>query len=167
MTYLMRALTKDDEPIVWEMLMYAAHEPSLDAVKAQPCLTPYAQDWGRPGDMGFVAFIDAAPNAMSIGAAWLRLWSGENRGFVYLDAAIPELAMAVLPDYRGQGVGTQLLSQVLETAQASFSAVCLSVRAENPVVRLYQRAGFVKIEGSAIANRTGGISFNMVKQFSH
>jgi GNAT superfamily N-acetyltransferase len=81
------------------------------------------------------------------------------------DDVTPELAMAVLPDYRGQGVGTQLLNQILETARGLFPAVCLSVRAENPVANLYQRAGFTKVEGSDVVNRTGGISYTMVKKF--
>jgi GNAT superfamily N-acetyltransferase len=99
---------------------------------------------------------------VAIGAAWLRLWSGDDRGFGYLDDAIPELAIAVLPAYRGQGAGTTLLSHVLNTARGLFPAVCLSVRADNPVVHLYRRIGFVKVEGSEVTNRTGGTSFTMV-----
>ena len=55
MNYTFRALTQADEPVIWQMLMHAAHELSLEAVKSQPILARYAVDWGRPGDDGFVA----------------------------------------------------------------------------------------------------------------
>ncbi len=162
MDYAVRALTVEDEPILWTMLMYAAQEPSLESVQKQPYLSCYVGGWGRVGDVGFGAFINEVP----VGAVWLRLWSDSDRGFGYTDPAIPELAMAVLPEYRGEGVGTKLLTQILETAQDRFPAVCLNVRANNPVVGLYQRAGFIKVEGSDVVNRTGGISFNMICKFT-
>lgn len=155
-----RALTIEDESIVWQMLRYASHEPSVDSVQKQPSLARYASDWGRVGDVGCVAIRSTA----SIGAVWLRLWTQEAKGFGYVSDKIPELAMAVLPDYRGQGIGTQLLMQILEVAKNHFSAVSLNVRADNRVVRLYERAGFIKVLGSEIINRTGRVSFNMVRE---
>jgi hypothetical protein len=35
------------------------------------------------------------------------------------------------------------------------------VRSENPARRLYERLGFRDIPGSAVTNRTGGISIGM------
>jgi ribosomal protein S18 acetylase RimI-like enzyme len=157
-----RPLTLQDQPIVWTMLMHAAHETAIEFVQKQPDLSRYAENWGRIGDMGFVAHIDETP----IGAAWLRLWSDDNRGYGYLSNTIPELAIAVLPTHRGQGVGTQLLIQILETAHTLFPAISLSVRADNPVVTLYQRSGFIKVEETEVINRTGGVSFSMIKRFA-
>ncbi|XGV96380.1 MAG: N-acetyltransferase family protein [Leptolyngbya sp. BL-A-14] len=159
--YTIRALTIEDEAIVWKMLQYAAHEPSLESVQSQPYLARYALGWGRHGDSGCVATRDA----MAIGAAWLRLWSEDDKGFGYISDEIPELAMAVVPDYRGQGIGTQLLMQVLDEANDRFPAVSLNVRADNGVIRLYERAGFIKVSGSEMSNRTGGVSFNMIRKF--
>jgi len=160
MNYTVRALTIKDESIVWEMLRYASHEPSLESVQKQPFLACYASNWGRIGDVGCVAEKNIAP----IGAAWLRLWSEEKKGFGYVSEMIPELAMGVSPTYRGQGIGTHLLMQVLEMAKGHFPAVSLNVRADNTVVRLYERAGFIKVPGSEMINRAGGVSFNMVHQ---
>lgn len=81
------------------------------------------------------------------------------------DNVTPELAVAVVPECRGRGIGTKLLVQLVETAEDLFSAVCLSVRADNPAVRLYQRIGFVRVEGSEVINREGGVSFSMVSRF--
>jgi ribosomal protein S18 acetylase RimI-like enzyme len=158
MDYTVRPLAVEDESIVWEMLRYASHEPSLDSVQKQPYLARYASGWGRVGDLGCVATKDIA----SIGAAWLRLWIQEDKGFGYVSDEIPELAIAVLPNFRGQGIGTRLLMQVLEMAKGRFPAVSLSVRADNSAVRLYERAGFTKVAGSEVINRTGEVSFNMM-----
>ncbi len=161
MNYTIRALTTEDEAIVWKMLQYAAHEPSLESVQGQPYLARYASGWGRAGDSGYVAIRDAA----AIGAAWLRLWSEDDKGFGYVSDHIPELAMAVVPECRGHGIGTQLLMQVLDHANDRFPAVSLNVRADTGVVRLYERAGFIRVPGSEMSNRTGGVSFNMVHKF--
>jgi GNAT superfamily N-acetyltransferase len=162
MDFVMRSLMVEDESIVWEMLRYAAHESSIESVRQQPYLARYALDWGRIGDFGYVASIDSSP----IGAAWLRLWLGEDRGFGYIKDEIPELAIAVLPDYRGQGIGTKLLIQILGAAKLKYPAVSLSVRSNNPVVRLYERTGFIQIPGSEVVNRAGELSFNMMYEFN-
>ncbi len=161
MEFVIRPLMNEDELIVWEMLRYASHESSIESVRHQPYLARYALNWGRIGDIGYVATSDTSP----IGAAWVRLWLGEDKGFGYVDDGIPELAIAVLPNYRGQGTGTKLLRQILDAAQISYPAVSLSVRANNPVLRLYERQGFIKIPGTEVVNRAGDASFNMVYEF--
>jgi ribosomal protein S18 acetylase RimI-like enzyme len=161
MDFAYRSLTLEDELIVWGMLRYAAHESSVESVQQQPYLARYALDWGRVGDVGYVSFADISP----IGAAWLRLWLGEEKGFGYVRDEIPELAIAVVPDFRGQGVGTKLLEQILNTAKMKYPAVSLSVRSNNPVLRLYERNGFLKIPGSDVVNRLGEVSFNMMCEF--
>jgi hypothetical protein len=97
MDFVIRSLMVEDEsfakrglcPIVWKMLRYAAHESSIESVKQQPYLARYALNWGRIGDLGYVTSIDTIP----IGAAWLRLWLGEDKGFGYVKDEIPELAI--------------------------------------------------------------------------
>ncbi|WP_425216798.1 N-acetyltransferase family protein [Tumidithrix helvetica] len=160
---LFRDLTSRDRDIVWQMLMYAAHEQTLKAIESQALLTRYAENWGRDGDLGMVA-IDLRSDR-ALGAAWLRLWTTTDRGFGFVRNTTPELAMAVLPEHRGKGIGTQLLDLVLAAAKTRYSEVSLSVRAENPVLRLYERAGFIPVVGSEIKNRVGGISLSMVKNF--
>lgn len=156
--YSLRALTATDRRVLWVMLMHAAHESSVAAVKANPDLARYASDWHRAGDMGTVAEVGDLP----VGAAWLRVWSKEDKGYGYLADDIPELAIALLPDYRGQGIGTALLTSVLHEASKCYPAVSLSIRADNPALRLYQRFGFRPVAGTDVINRTGGRSFSMV-----
>lgn len=157
MDYTIRPLSSKDESIVWEMLLYAAQETSLEALQ-HPLLAHYAAGWGRPGDMGYGAWH----GKIAIGATWLRLWSEADQGFGYIRDDIPELSIGVAPDYRGQGIGTRLLTQLLADVKEHFSAVSLSVRSDNPAVHLYSRVGFIPVSGSEVLNRTGSESFNMI-----
>lgn len=159
--YRVRALTATEESILWTMLMYAAHESSVANVRSHPDLLRYVKDWGRAGDLGFMA-IDKKP----LGAAWLRLFPSDNRGFGYLGEDIPELAIAVLPDDRNRGIGTKLLMQIIAVAGEIFPAISLSVRSQSRAISLYERVGFVKVDGSEIVNRTGGGSLNMIYKYS-
>lgn len=145
--------------------MYAAHESSVETVRSNPALDRYVKDWGRSGDLGFVAIDSKSADECYIGAAWLRLFSSDNRGFGYIDEGIPELAIAVSPAYRGKGIGTKLLTQIIEVAGNIYPAISLSVRDHNPAIDLYQRLGFVKIENREFVNRTGGISLNMIYRY--
>lgn len=161
MLYHLHQLNPHDRAIVWEMLMYAAHESSLEAVKQNPELTLYAEDWGRAGDLGVGAFVGAQP----IGAGWVRLWSGERKGYGYVANDIPELALAVAPDYRGQGIGSQILQEIIDRAKLIYPAISLSVREDNPAIRMYERLGFRAINDSDKLNRVGTRSFNMLLEF--
>ncbi len=161
MNYQIRALTNDDESGLWTMLMYAAHESSLEIVRQNADLDLYVKDWGRTGDWGFVAI----EGEECIGAAWLRLFTPEEHGYGYIQTDTPELAFAVSPAYRGKGIGTKLLMQVIESAPSIYPAISLSVRSNNPVLNLYQRVGFVKVAGTEIVNHAEETSFNMIYRF--
>ena len=79
-------------------------------------------------------------------AAW---WSRSADG-LSAPHGIPELAVALLPPYRGRGIGTQLLRAMLDELRGrGFAAVSLSVQRANPAVRLYRRLGFRVVETSA------------------
>jgi len=151
-----------DQPFLWEMLYQSLHVPEGGSpfprdVVNQPELAKYARAWGRGGDIGLVA-VDVGSDE-PIGAAWLRLLTGDERGYGYVDDETPELGMAVLPEYRGRGIGSDLLGHLLKSIRAVYPSVCLSVAADNPAARLYERAGF---------GRAGecGASLTMVKRLS-
>ena len=150
MAITIRPLTLADEPFLWEMLYQALYVPAGQppfprSILDEPDISRYVQSWGRAGDAGYAAQDGEQP----IGAAWLRLLIGDNRGYGYIDDTTPELSIAVLPAYRDQGVGSTLLAHLLEYAGSLYRAVCLSVMAESRAVRLYRSFGFeVVSEGS-------------------
>ncbi|WP_328393747.1 GNAT family N-acetyltransferase [Nocardia sp. NBC_00416] len=135
------------------------HTP--DDIRSVPKLARYVENWGRSGDLGVIGEI----GQRSAGAAWLRRFPPEDAGDTYIDADIPELAIAVDSTARGTGLGTALLTRLLAEAARSCSGVCLNVRTDNPAHRLYRRLGFVDIPGSQLTNWAGTTSVNMVLRF--
>ena len=157
--YQIAPITPADEPFLWEMLYQAIYLPASASPlpKAVVCsdeLARYVRHWGRVHDFGLIARTDEH----AIGAVWLRLLKGEQRGYGYVDGQTPELSMALLPEYRSQGVGTELLKTILQEVQKQYNAVSLSVNDDNPAQRLYERHGF------EIVNRENG-SIVMKKVF--
>jgi ribosomal protein S18 acetylase RimI-like enzyme len=131
------------------MLYYALHVPEgapsfTRGVVDSPPLALYFLGWGRPGDVGFVAINNAYPQ--SIGAAWVRLFTSRDQGYGYIDDETPELTIAVLPGFRGQGIGTYLLKKLIESSGPQFRALSLSVSEDNAAIHLYHRLGFVVVK---------------------
>jgi ribosomal protein S18 acetylase RimI-like enzyme len=117
--------------------------PPAETVLADPRVARYLTDWGRPGDAGVICEEDATP----VGAAWYRLFPADDPGYGFVAADVPELSIAVAPGARGRGIGTQLLDALVDAARAAgHPAVSLSVEPENPARRLYERAGFLRID---------------------
>ncbi len=145
MTYSLRPAAAGDARFLWTMLYeasYAAENgvPDVAALREHAELARYVEGWGDRTDLGVVACDGESGDP--VGAAWLRLLTGEAKGYGYVDDETPELAIAVLPDHRGRGLGRRLLRELLDAAGGRFGAVSLSVRAENPAWRLYERTGF-------------------------
>jgi GNAT superfamily N-acetyltransferase len=143
-----RLATPHDEPLLWEMLYLALFVPPGSPALPREVvhssdLARYVHRWGREHDRGAVALHPTQEEPL--GAAWLRLWAPDDRGYGYWDEATPELSMAVWPSYRGQGVGSRLLAYLLRVAEEHHRAVSLSVSADNPALRLYRRFGFVVV----------------------
>lgn len=57
-------------------------------------------------------------------------------------SAIHLIDIAILPAYRRQGIGAQLLRDLQSTAASVGRPVTLNVLVTNPALRLYQRLGF-------------------------
>jgi ribosomal protein S18 acetylase RimI-like enzyme len=164
MTYSLRRATADDAGFLWVMLYeasYAAENgvPDVSALREHPGLARYVEGWGDRTDLGVVAC--ESDSGDPVGAAWLRLLTGEAKGYAYVDDETPELAIAVAPDHRGRGLGGRLLRELLDAAAGRFGAVSLSVRAENPALRLYERTGFRLAVERETGESTAGESVTM------
>ncbi|MDR2561892.1 MAG: GNAT family N-acetyltransferase, partial [Holophagales bacterium] len=90
------------------------------------------------GDTGAVAEY----GGRAVGMAWARL----VHAYGHLDEETPELAISVLPKYRGMGIGTKLMTKLFDLlAMAGYKRISLSVNRDNPAVRFYQRHGYETI----------------------
>jgi GNAT superfamily N-acetyltransferase len=168
MPYTIRLAAPEDEPFLWQMLFYAANmsedgATSGDLARDHPYLAKCVRGWGRAGDVGTIAAGPAG--GPPIGAAWARLLDGDEKNYPTVAAGIPELAIAVIPELVGQGIGARLLERLFEAAAPIHPAIVLSVREANPARRLYERMGFVVVDTTV--NRVGGKSFVMVKELRY
>ena len=162
MQYSLRSAAPGDIPFLWDMLYYAAHMSedgvtASQAAREDPRLSMWVDGWGRTGDRGVIAFDPITSH--QLGAAWLRLLpEGFSTG--YVDDETPELAIAVLPDYTGQGIGSALLAALVDSVRTEVPAIVLTVRHGNPARRLYERHGFMVID--EVTNRVGKTSSKML-----
>ena len=70
---------------------------------------------------------------------------GESIGRIYVDVrpeSVQLMEITLLPECRGQGMGTALIQQVIAQADALGLPISLFVEPENPAQRLYARLGF-------------------------
>jgi ribosomal protein S18 acetylase RimI-like enzyme len=141
-----RAADGADLPFLWSMLACAVHwrehSPPADVPGG---VTRYLDGWGREGDSALVAI----ERDTRIGAAWYRLFSGDQPGYGFVSDEIPELTLAVSAPFRRRGVGRDLLTALVERArEAGFRSLSLSVESDNPVLALYEQAGFEPVAES-------------------
>lgn len=140
-----RAAGRNDIRFLWEMLYLSLYvppgaEPFDRRILEESFIQKYLKDWGR---RGHIAIIAESKTREPLGAAWLRLFNAAEKGFGYVDDSIPELGIAVLPDYRGQGIGTVLMGELEARAKDfGFRSLSLSVDPQNPALGLYQRFGY-------------------------
>jgi len=142
--------TLDDLSFLKEMLFEAAYwrsdqeRPSLEKGLARADLVYLLEGWGRKGD---TAVIAVSEDDQQVGAAWYRFWWPETHSYGYISPEIPELAIAVRAEFRGRGVGQQLLDALLQKAKSQgIKKVSLSVEIENPALNLYRKHGFQPVE---------------------
>lgn len=141
MNTIIRKIRSEEHDLLREFLYQAIYLPEgvvppPRSVVDLPELQVYIADFGtRPGDHGLVAEVEKKV----IGAAWCRIM--EDYG--HIDNDTPSLAISLLPEYRGLGIGAQLLNALLLLLQENgCRRASLSVQKENSALRLYQRTGF-------------------------
>lgn len=96
----------------------------------------YIKDFGdKVGDLGVVA----EHKNQIIGGAWTRIIPA----YGHIDSNTPELAISLLPEFRGYGICTKLLNRLFKLLKENgFEQTSLSVQKDNPALRLYQRLGY-------------------------
>ena len=157
MTLVVRRGGAQDVRFLRDMLSHAYYWKEREPDAGPGPVQLYVKAWGRPGDNALIALSDG----FRVGAAWYRLFQESLPGYGFVDERTPELAIAVVPNARGKGVGRALLDGLLERARAGgFEAVSLSVDRNNEgAISLYERHGFTRV-------RDDGDSLTMIARLA-
>lgn len=111
-------------------------EPPPRSIINDPRIFVYIKDFGtQTADLGVVA----EQNGQVVGAAWTRIIPA----YGHINAETPELAISILPEFRGYGIGTKLMKKLFKILRANgYARTSLSVQKDNPAMRLYMRLGY-------------------------
>jgi ribosomal protein S18 acetylase RimI-like enzyme len=110
-----------------------------DNIIEHPEISKYIKDFGREGDICFVAQL----NGDLVGAIWTRHFNESNKAYGFVDSDTPELSMAVYEQFRNKGIGTRLLSTMIKAlTDKGYRQVSLSVDIINYAYDLYKKIGF-------------------------
>ena len=74
-------------------------------------------------------------------------------GRLYVDRRAGEIRIidiALLPEYRGQGIGGEIMQSLLNEAVDSNKAVSIHVERNNPALTLYRRLGFRHVSDEGV-----------------
>ncbi|MDE7328725.1 MAG: GNAT family N-acetyltransferase [Clostridia bacterium] len=103
-------------------------------------LQVYVKDFGKQkDDIALLAEVDGK----IVGAVWTRIMDD----YGHIDNDTPSLAISLYKEYRGYGIGTDLMrNMLLQLKQGGYKRVSLSVQKANYAVKMYKKVGFQIIE---------------------
>ena len=143
--YAIREIRKEELGLLKDFLYEAIFipegtEPPDRGIIEKPELRLYIEECGsRKGDHCLAADFDGRV----VGVVWTRIMDD----YGHVDDDTPSLAISLEKEYRGRGIGTQLMVKMLEfLKELGYKQVSLSVQKANCAVRMYQRVGFRAVE---------------------
>ena len=141
MDYIIREILQEEYGLLEHFLYEAIFVPEgmaapPESITKQPELQVYLTDFGeKKDDIGLVAEVDSKV----VGAVWVRIMND----YGHIDNDTPSLAIALYKDYRGLGIGTDLMKEMLRILRfRGYKQASLAVQKENYAIKLYQKVGF-------------------------
>lgn len=141
MDYKIRTISEGEESLLQDFLYEAVFvqegvSAPPKAIIKQPELQIYITGFGtKKDDIGLVAEV----NKKAVGAVWARIMND----YGHIDNDTPSIAISLYKDYRGLGIGTALMKEILRILKnREYKQVSLSVQKANYAVKLYQKTGF-------------------------
>ncbi len=141
MDYTIRKIQKQEYPLLDNFLYEAIFvpegiEPPPKTIITSPELQVYVEHFGKSkDDRGLVAEVDGK----IVGAVWVRIMND----YGHIDDETPSLAISLYKEYRGFGIGTAMMKEILALLKShEYSRVSLSVQKANYAVKLYLKVGF-------------------------
>lgn len=147
MEYTIREMTVTEYPLLNEFLYEAIFipdgiEPPPRNIITSPELQIYVDRFGElKDDFALVAEVEKKV----VGAVWVRIMND----YGHIDDKTPSLAISLYKEYRGQGIGTDMMKEMLSLLKAhGYKRVSLSVQKTNYAVEMYRKIGFDIVRGN-------------------
>ncbi len=141
MDVTIREIQKQEYPLLDHFLYEAIFipegvEPPPKTIITSPELQVYVARFGESkDDWGFVAEADGK----IAGAVWVRIMND----YGHIDDETPSLAISLYKEYRGFGIGTAMMKELLALLKShGYSQVSLSVQKANYAAKMYLKIGF-------------------------
>ena len=145
MDYKIRRILEGEDSLLKEFLYEAIFVPDgvptpPKSIISQPELQVYITGFGKKkDDIGLVAEVEKKP----IGAVWVRIMDD----YGHIDNDTPSFAISLYKDYRGMGIGTALMKEMLQILkERGYKKASLAVQKANYAVKMYQKIGFVIVD---------------------
>ena len=111
-------------------------EPPAREIIYQPELKIYYENFGT-GEADYCIVAD--DDSRVIGAVWTRIMND----YGHVDDDTPSFAISLYKEYRGQGIGTRMMSEMLALLkEKGYKQASLAVQKANYAVRMYKKVGF-------------------------
>lgn len=141
MNYTIRSIKESEYELLNDFLYEAIFipegvQPPPKSIINEPALQVYVSRFGKePDDICFVAEVEGRV----VGAVWVRVM--EDYG--HIGEGIPSFAISLYKEYRGLGIGTDLMKTMLqELRRRGYEKASLAVQKANYAVKMYQKVGF-------------------------
>lgn len=141
MNVTIREIKKQEYPLLDHFLYEAIFvpegiEPPPKTIITTPELQVYVERFGElKDDLGLVAEVDGN----IVGAVWVRIMND----YGHIDDETPSLAISLYKEYRGFGIGTAMMKEILALLKAQeYKRVSLSVQKANYAAKMYLKIGF-------------------------
>ena len=141
MKYTIRKMTVPEYPLLNDFLYEAIFipngiKPPPRDIIASPELQIYVERFGAlKDDFALVAEIEGK----IVGAVWVRIMND----YGHIDEETPSLAISLYKEYRGQGIGTNMMKEMLSLLKThGYKRVSLSVQKANYAAKIYRKIGF-------------------------
>ncbi len=139
-------LRSSEQKIATDMLHYAYRLDETDKkLQDFPELEIYSSFYGLSSkDLGLYALSEHK----IAGGAWIRLLKEDDKANAFIDEKTPILTIAVMPEFRGMGIGSAMLEQLFLEAGALFEKMSVSVLNNEKTVKYFKKHGFVEVKNS-------------------
>jgi ribosomal protein S18 acetylase RimI-like enzyme len=145
MDYKIRKISEEEYGLLEIFLYEAIFVPEgmsapPKSIIDQPELKVYITDFGKKqDDIGLVAEVDKE----AVGAVWVRIMND----YGHIDNDTPSFAISVHEDYRGLGIGTALMKDMLRILkEKGYKQASLAVQKANYAVQMYKKMGFEVVD---------------------